>query len=105
MHLWGVHVMVHWWPCLCVLVNVLFTRCQFDKGDWRIVAVYGAVYLCVNYVGVQVRGEPLYPFLPWNTWKSHGIAVGLYLGGIAEFMGTAWLVNAVKRWQVKGKSE
>ena len=58
-------IIIHSWPFMAVLVNVILTRIVFIYDHYLYCFYLGVVYICINFVGTKMRGKPMYAFLNW----------------------------------------
>ena len=68
--LWYHLIFIHSLPFANVFSNVVFSRVVFIPSHCTYLSIIGWSYSIVNFIGAQYRGQPLYPFLKWQDYKS-----------------------------------
>ena len=74
-------VCIHSLPAIAAVINTILTRGVLIPGHALYMILMGLVYMPLNYVGTQYKGEPLYHFMDWKDHKT------LVNGGIVFIIG------------------
>ncbi len=56
----------------------------------------GSFYLMMNFIGTKIRGAPLYPFMPWTSFATLAIGIGMICFSYAVYHFSYWLVTTIK---------
>ena len=59
-------ILIHTLPFLAALSNCLATHFTFVKSHYLYCFIIALIYFPLNYLGTQIKGRPVYPFLRWE---------------------------------------
>ncbi len=74
-----IFVFVHIQPFITILVQIYVTKIKFINSHGIYFIPLGIVYLSVNFFGTKYYGEPFYPFLTWEDYKSPVLGISLFM--------------------------
>ena len=57
---------------------------------------FGVYYVLMNFLGTKIRGQPVYPFMTWDSWKSPVLAAILLGAWCLLYLVSCRLVNWCK---------
>ena len=90
-------IWIHTLPALTVFLNVALSRVVFIASHYRYMIYYSLVYAVVNYIGVLVKGRPLYPFLPWTDFRSLLVIIVIMGGNLTVYYFVCKGIRSVRR--------
>ena len=80
-----IFVFVHIQPFLTILIQIYISKIRFIGSHRFYMIILGIIYLPVNFIGTKYYGEPIYPFMTWEDYKSPLIGLILVLIGYTSF--------------------
>ena len=90
-------IYVHIVPAFGVFVNTVISRVVFIFSHVKFMTMFGVAYLVVNFVAVQIKGAPLYHFLPWNDFMSYVISLAIIAFASISYFIVCSIIQTVKQ--------
>ena len=90
-------IFIHSVPFLAILFNTMLSRTVLIPGHCLYVVLVGFIYCFFNYAGVRYRGHALYPFLPWEDYKSILVCIVLLVFGAILYQIVCFIIIKIKK--------
>ena len=91
-----IFIVVHIQPFISILIQIYVSKVKFISSHRFYMIPLGIVYLSVNLFGTKYYGEPFYPFLTWEDYKSPLIGATLIAIGYYSFDSFCRRVNRLE---------
>ena len=86
-------ILIHTWPCFAVFLNIAISRFVFIPSHAIYFWYFAPFYMVMNYIGKEMRGRPVYPFLDWKDYMTIVIGGVLFAVGMVTYLGMAKVNN------------
>ena len=70
---------LHIIPGFAAFVNAYITDCILSRNLIKTLVIFAVSYIFINFIQTKVNGEPVYPFLHWNSIETPIISAVLII--------------------------
>ena len=78
-------ISIHLIPAVTVFINISISRIVFIASHYKYMIHYSVLYAITNYIGVIIKGSPLYHFLPWTDFRSLIVILVIMSGNLTAY--------------------
>mmetsp|Transcript_2524 Transcript_2524/g.4241 ORF Transcript_2524/g.4241 Transcript_2524/m.4241 type:complete len:128 (-) Transcript_2524:123-506(-) len=89
-------ILVHSVPGFVGMVHTYMTKSRLDQKLLIPLLKLGIGYLMINFTQTKIMGEPVYPFLPWDSIQSPLIGFMLLFMFSFMYLAMCWIDAAIK---------
>lgn len=89
-------VCAHIIPLIVQIINIVLSDVRISNWDVWMFWILGSFYIFLNWVFSEAEGEPIYPFMSWEDWKTPFYAeLFVGMGTLCYFL-TGWVVDKLR---------
>jgi len=89
-------VMSHVLPLIVQIINIVLSDVRISNWDVWMFWILGSFYIFLNWVFSESQGEPVYPFMSWEDWRTPVYAELFVVCGTLCYFITGWAVAKLR---------